>query len=244
MAKAIHMMIRVLDETKSVDFTARRSASRSPTGSRLTISRWSTCVRQRRISRWNSPSITGGQNPIPMGRLWPSRRLGRQCRCGAPAARGAWAVARGDEGISSRRRADGKIFLPPGPGRVQNRSTAATRPIRIALSGAKDPACHREELMTEIGNHAGLSPADDAQTAGIRLIVAAITPAGHDPRRTAMPGHATAETLQPDDVRRTLVQMTRGSSTRRRGSATNYYAAAVSVLDADCQGRRRREEVA
>ena len=44
MAKAIHSMIRVLDEARSVGSTGTPSGSRSPTVSISTASRWSTCA--------------------------------------------------------------------------------------------------------------------------------------------------------------------------------------------------------
>ena len=51
MAKAIHMMVRVLEERRSVDFYDQAFGLRSRTASTSTTSRWSICATRRTTSR-------------------------------------------------------------------------------------------------------------------------------------------------------------------------------------------------
>jgi catechol 2,3-dioxygenase-like lactoylglutathione lyase family enzyme len=142
MAKAIHMMIRVLDETKSVDFY--RQALGLEIADRFAFDDF-TLVYMRTPASDFEVELTinhGRTEPYTHGSGYGHLAVSVDNVDAEHRRLEAWAVARGGEEFSSRRRADGKIFLPQD-GRFQNRSTAATRPIRIAPSGAKDPACHR-----------------------------------------------------------------------------------------------------
>ena len=68
MAKAIHMMVRVLDLDRSIAFySAPRSTSTSRTGSSSTASPSSTCATPRPTSRSSSPSTSGRTEPYALG---------------------------------------------------------------------------------------------------------------------------------------------------------------------------------
>ena len=82
MAKAIHIMIRVLDEARSVDFYAKRLRPRaSPTGLLSTASRWSICAMPERRFRGRADRQSRPHRALcAWRRLWPSRGLGRRSR--------------------------------------------------------------------------------------------------------------------------------------------------------------------
>ena len=137
MAKAIHMMVRVLDERRSVDFydQAFGLEDRGPLRLRRLHPGLSAQPGERLRDRAHGQQ--GPQRAVPARRrLRPRRVRGRRPRRRAPALQGARAAAGRHQGVPPRRRPDGAVLLRPGPGRLQDRGAAAPRPLPLASPGA------------------------------------------------------------------------------------------------------------
>src|SRR5262249_43017847 len=90
-------------------------------------------------------------------RLRPCRRLRRRPRRRACSGQRAGLRARRDQGVLPRRRTDGAVLLRAGPGRLQDRGSAAPRPLSLSArehsdQGAKEMSkrirARREFLKT------------------------------------------------------------------------------------------------
>ena len=135
MAKAIHMMVRVLEERRSVDFYAK--AFGLEIADRFDFDDF-TLVYLRNPENDFEIELT-----VNKGRTQPYQHgdgyghvafavddLDAEHR----RFRGARAAAGRHQGVSPRRRPDGAVLLRAGPGRLQDRGAAAPRPLPVARS--------------------------------------------------------------------------------------------------------------
>jgi catechol 2,3-dioxygenase-like lactoylglutathione lyase family enzyme len=114
MAKAIHMMVRVLDERCSVDFYDRAFGLKI--ADRFDFDDFSlVCLR-------NAENDFEVELTVNKGRTEPYRH----------GVQGAGAESRRDQGVPPRGRADGALLLRPGPGRLQDRPVLKKSRIIVA----------------------------------------------------------------------------------------------------------------
>ncbi len=139
MAKVIHSMIRVRDLDASMKFYDAAFG--------LTVGR---PVRLRRLHAGLSAQSRerfrdrADLEPRPRRalhawrRLRPCRRRGAGSRQRASALHRARPQAQPDQGIPARRRADGQVLLRPGSRRLQDRGSAAARPLSLTRTIDRD----------------------------------------------------------------------------------------------------------
>ena len=134
MAKAIHMMVRVLDLDRSIAFY--RTALGLDVADRFDFDSF-TLVYLRNAEADFEVELTlnkGRTEPYALGDGY-----GHVAFCVDDLDGSARAAERGrdraaaDQGVPPRRRADGAVLLHPGPGRLQDRGSAAARPLSLAV---------------------------------------------------------------------------------------------------------------
>jgi catechol 2,3-dioxygenase-like lactoylglutathione lyase family enzyme len=148
MAKAIHMMVRVLDLDRSIAFY--RTAFELDVADRFDFDSF-TLVYLRNSEADFEVELTlnkvRGRADPEQGprralrarrRLRPHRLLRRRSRRRASAADRGRARPQPDQGIPPRRDADGEVLLRPGPGRVQDRGSAAARSLPLAAAAVRE----------------------------------------------------------------------------------------------------------
>ena len=137
MAKAIHMMIRVLDEQRSVDFYAR--AFDLAIADRFVFDGFTLIYLRNPASRFRGRADRQSRPHRALHarhRLWPYRLRRRQSRSRARPDEGGRRGSRRHQGIPPRRRADGKILLRAGPRRLQDRGSSETWPVPLSSGPA------------------------------------------------------------------------------------------------------------
>ena len=136
MAKAIHMMIRVLDLDRSIAFY--RTALGLDVADRFDFDSF-TLVYLRNAEADFEVELTlnkGRTEPYSLGDGYGHVAFcvddldGHHARLGEAGHRAA-----ADQGVPPRRRADGPFLLHPGPGRLQDRGSAAARPLPLSGNG-------------------------------------------------------------------------------------------------------------
>jgi len=136
MAKAIHMMVRVLDAERSIDFYER--AFGLTVADRFDFDDF-TLVYLRNPEADFEVELTvnkGRAEPYDHGDAYGHVAFAVEDLDRARAVRRAGFCTQSDQGVPSRRRADGAFLFRAGPRRVQDRDAAAARPLPVDKKSA------------------------------------------------------------------------------------------------------------